>query len=869
MESYFTVTENILKRFFFIFGLTKDRYCENNHIAINLDLLLYKHLKSISYKRIIFYSMDEQLYFYDTDSFDMTKRPNETLKENFVKPETAKKPEIKPNRLQGPIPGKFKPAANNSSQNQEAEQTSPAAKTKDGKLHFGRMDANMAFERIDHCVRDKENKGIKTAVIFTNADDFIKYFVEGIDRRVFDSFNQFDALGPDNHNIVIFIFPEGSQYDVIANYEGSFFIRKISETNTINIYPPALDEIRNTINYYRLIHGLKVDFKCLDTVCKRIARELCKRRRSLKWLMAELKKNIEKDFILDTNRCDEMFGKKDNETAMQKLNKLIGMECVKREIRVMESKSKSDGKTAAACDDYHSRILPPVSKEDVRLNMHYVITGNPGTGKTTAARLLGEIMYESGYLNSGHTVEVTRKDLVAGFVGQTALKTKEKIEEAMGGVLFIDEAYSLVEGGENDFGREAVTELVAAMTAKNGLFSLVVAGYPKQMAGFIDSNPGLARRFKKVIHIDDYSPDELLKIFYSNLNRNSMGEKYAISDKLSEMLSSFFENWHKSRDKNWGNAGNAEKLLADMSGSWWDRGGEKTASGEMILDLCDIPKDKKQFCKPSEESKEDAMIKLTKLTGLSSVKERIAQLQRRIRLKGGAEPGHYVFSGNPGTGKTTVARLLGDILREEGVLRRGHVVEVLREDLVAGFVGQTAIKTKAKLEEALDGIFFLDEAYSLVSGGENDFGRESINTILAFMENNRKQICVIFAGYTKNMEEFVQSNPGLTRRITATLSFDDYNTDELISILHNFAGDFVLNPEFIKKSKQIFNYWIKNKDRTFGNAGQVRNYFAECEDVLYERIFNEYESDIPEEVKKTLTGRDIPAKYLSITGDSA
>jgi len=173
----------------------------------------------------------------------------------------------------------------------------------------------------------------------------------------------------------------------------------------------------------------------------------------------------------------------------------------------------------------------------------------------------------------------------------------------------------------------------------------------------------------------------------------------------------------------------------------------------------------------SNEFEKEAMIKLKSLTGLTRVKESIAKLQHRIKFEGVTEPGHYVFAGNPGTGKTTVARLLGDILREEGVLKKGHIVEVMHHDLVGSYVGQTAPKTEEKLEEALDGIFFLDEAYTL-NEGSGSFGKEAIDTILAFIENNRKRICVIFAGNTGDMEKFIQTNAGLTSRISETIIFD-------------------------------------------------------------------------------------------------
>ena len=860
MESFFTRNRSETGRFFFIFGHTNDWFCEDNLIRVNLDYIIYKHLKDIGYKRIIFYSMDEQLYFYDIDSFNWTRRPNEALKE---KPVT--RPVIRSNRLPGPIPGKLKPFANTSGQNHASERIEPLVY--DGKLHFGKMEASTAFERIDHCVRDREKTEIETAAIFTNADDFIKHFVEDINRRVFDSFNTFDRLGPDNHNIVLFIFPKGAQSKIAADYKDSFFEKKITEANTIIISPPTSAEIRNAINHYRLRRGLKVDFTCLDIVCKRIARELCKANFPLEWLMIALNdKIIENNLLLDTDGCDTMFGKKDNETAIQKLDKLVGMENVKKEIRALENilKNRAERNPSEVSDytDFKSRLVPVIPFDKKRYNMHYILTGNPGTGKTTVAKLLGDIYYELGYLESGHTVEVTRDDLVAGFVGQTAIKTKEKIEEAMGGVLFIDEAYSLAKGGENDFGPEAVSTLVEAMTDRNGRFAVVVAGYPQEMEEFLNLNPGLKDRFESTLHIEDYSPSELLDIFNMNMSK----EKFGSSENLSNIVTDFLKNWHSTRDKNWSNARGIEKLINRMYKNWELRGGEKTDSSDPILDIVDIPTELQQYCKPSQELKEDAMKELNKLTGLAGVKEMIGKLKRKVKYEHKTEPGHYIFAGNPGTGKTTVARLLGDILREEGVLKRGHVVPVGRVDLVAGYEGQSAIKTEKKLKEAIDGILFIDEAYSLYEGGrEHGFAKEVINTIVPFMENNRSRICVICAGYTKDMEDFIQSNDGFTSRFKEIINFDDYDTEELVNILQNFGKDFILQSEYIQKSRQIFDYWIRNKTRKFGNARDVRKYFDKCTDVLYERLDTEFiECDIPVDTRKTLTGQDIPLEYMAV-----
>ena len=493
-----------------------------------------------------------------------------------------------------------------------------------------------------------------------------------------------------------------------------------------------------------------------------------------------------------------------------------------------------------------------------------MLTGNPGTGKTTVARLLGEIYYDLGYLRSGHTVKVTRTELVAGFLGQTAIKTRTCIERAMGGVLFIDEAYSLVsqasEGTQDPFGKEAIETLLEAMSDLEGQFAVIAAGYPKEMKAFIQSNPGLPRRFAKTLHIDDYEPEELYKIFdlYAK-KRNCKPD-----DSLRAMLPQFFENWFRARDEQWGNAGSVEKLVKAMYGSWCERGDScKADSGKYVLTEKDIPPELKPHLQPVAVSKKGAMDRLQGLIGLAQVKKQIEALHAEmIVTKKAAEPGHYVFAGNPGTGKTTVARLWGDILCSVGVLRRGHVVQVGYEDLVSSIVGKTAPKTKAVVEKALDGILFIDEAYRLSSETNgSDVGQQAIDTLVPLMLNYKDRLCVICAGYTKPMEQFLQSNPGLESRFWGTIPFDDYNVDELMKILDCFAKKdaFTLEPEFLRQARLIFEDWILHKTDAFGNARDVHKFLRSCKSTLYPRLMKEYTADaIPEETKYILTAADIP-----------
>ena len=187
---------------------------------------------------------------------------------------------------------------------------------------------------------------------------------------------------------------------------------------------------------------------------------------------------------------------------------------------------------------------------------------------------------------------------------------------------------------------------------------------------------------------------------------------------------------------------------------------------------------------------------------------------------------HLVFSGNPGTGKTTVARILAEVYKEIGVLSEGQLIEVDRSGLVAGYVGQTAIKTQEKIEEAIGGILFVDEAYTLVKDG-NDYGQEAIDTILKAMEDHRDDFIVIVAGYTKQMKDFIDSNPGLKSRFNKFIEFPDYTADELVQIFTKMCVeyDFEMTAEAMEIMKKRIYTMEKNKNENFANARDVRNMF--------------------------------------------
>lgn len=529
------------------------------------------------------------------------------------------------------------------------------------------------------------------------------------------------------------------------------------------------------------------------------------------------------------------------EHSLEELNKLTGLENVKKEINEIVKLAKF--------------YIEQGDKPENKFTSHFVFLGNPGTGKTTVARLFSRIYCALGILPKGHLVETDRQGLVGVFVGQTAQKTKEMIDKAAGGTLFIDEAYTLSRGSSNtsnDFGGEAIETLLKRMEDYRGKFIVIAAGYTDEMNSFLESNPGLQSRFTRKILFEDFSPGELLRI-----TENSLTEKgYTIRAEAHELFQKYFNKIFRDRDKNFGNARIVRDIvdrvlknhllrIADIPFQERTELKLKEISVEDISEVISQPKNKKApKVQGDSELLDKCLFELSELAGLESVKDsvrklvsslKVAKLREEKGLKVIPRNLHSVFAGNPGTGKTTIARLLSKIYKEMGVLEKGHLVEVDRSGLVAGYQGQTAIKTDSVINKALGGTLFIDEAYSLTRSTD-DFGQETIDTLIKRMEDYEGKFVVIVAGYTNEMKEFIESNPGMKSRFTNYYTFEDYTPRQLLEIALGITekNNYKLDEGAWQLMLDICTDLYNKKDKNFGNARMVRN-------ILYKAISNQEE----------------------------
>ena len=452
--------------------------------------------------------------------------------------------------------------------------------------------------------------------------------------------------------------------------------------------------------------------------------------------------------------------------------------------------------------------------------------GPPGSGKSRVAAILARIYCDLGALSGGHLAEVTRTDLSGGRPSDTADLVKEAVKRGRGGILLVSDAHQ--PGADPAEDAHALRLLEQALEEhRDGDLIVVLAGPDQRLRRFLAAAPGLASRVPHIVTFRRYTADELAEIFAWRAAQAGFTVTGEAAAKAHSVIAG------SGRAAREGSARAALRLLdqAALAQARRVMAAGIGTGGMSELTADDVPGELTAAGPGGEPG--DPFAELDSMTGLAEVKAQVRllaaearadQLRRDAGMPDRATSRHLVFAGPPGTAKTTVARLIAAIYTQLGLLTSGHLVEVARADLIAPYVGQTAPMVTDAVSRALGGVLFIDEAYSLtLSDSPRDYGAEAIAALVKLMEDHRRDLVVIAAGYHDQMQQFLRANPGLASRFARTIRFPGYTDDELASIFTQMAeGDgFRLGDGVLSRLRQILTATPRGPD--FGNARHVRN----------------------------------------------
>ena len=844
-----------------IYGNTLDTFfVPEDYQFLSLDKLLSQYLKANGFDIVVFYDAGWQLHCYDEETVNLFRaiarnqnsQSNDSSNEEYQSCEDGR------------------PLGNMSLLN-----TKRINRTSSQEVNFENKDRTNTNENIPH----KTHQGYyslvsgeynalevleslffktepRTAVIISQ---FEESFITNSSRPQF--FNRLTRWAKEPAKQILnrcFITLNSKDEEELAKaITGTSFLKNIFEScqsgedrgGLVFLDTPGKDEIKALIHFYRLTKEKTITWEQFDNIIRWVERAEKQMNFWAKsfdhssfksFSVAAIKKLIKDEAIVT-----------DEKPARQRLEEMVGLRKAKADI------FKHINRLKLAREGILTQEVMP----------HMVFTGNPGTGKTTVARLVGEILEEEELLPKGNFVETNRAGLVAGYQGQTALKTSAVINRANRGVLFIDEAYSLIKDSENSFGEEAIDTLVPAMTNYADSMAVILAGYRNDINKLFEkANDGLKSRIGLIAHLDDYEPEELTGIFIQVLERSNRVIDPTLKDTALKIFKYIV---NKERGAKFGNARVAEEVASQVIQSHVERCHNENLDirNTAISDLDFLPAYRKEIYASSRLEEINPWEKLQGMVGLDNVKVRIknffdlhAYNQENPAAMEGARL-HMVFMGNPGTGKTTVARLIGNIFKDAGILKRGHLVTANRENIVGQHIGHTEKNIKDLVNEALDGVLFIDEAYSLAEPEGSGFGKTAIDTLVPLMEDNRGRLMIILAGYPAQIEELIRTNPGLKSRFLSKnfITFDDYTPRELHQILDWHIRKKLLSfPNEVRQNcRNVLTNLYNNKGEDFGNARVVEN-------LLIDMMANFAGRCIPQNLNLNETSyalEDIPLDY--------
>jgi len=794
-----------------IYGLTaaNEYYVDKDLRSYYLWEELYLYLHENGYITV-FYNIDDNEFSYQERDLELFFRKIEVNEEGHQDSLSQGSPRRRHTRCRGPL-GFAHPYSSANSRTSDSSVPPPSARSNEGQhnasglqshypdfqVHYSGMTGDFfqtvrrrsGLEFLECCFRyAEEYKERKLAVVFTIPESSE---VESQHYNLAWTKIRKYIQGHGKANLSLRILVLYSSPDTKALFDpdncGAFFYLKyfkdlFNSTNLFRIGRPGMDEIGNVLNKRRVEeNGLDGFFNLpFQTVCRNLWQDFplrdekgnkitdpdTHRTRQLQMVKEMMPPALPKPIL------EISLQKLKDEGGWKKLDSLIGMDDIKNKIRAY----------IKAFHDFRE------GRNDT-FNPHIALTGNPGTGKTTVARIIGEILREEGLLAHGHFVETSRSDLVGQYVGETSVKTSDVCRQARGGVLFVDEAYLLCDedqqgGSGPDYGLESIGAMLPFMTSTGKDYVFVFAGYPEKIDYFLKKgNPGLRGRVPYIWKIEDYQPDVLYQIAKNALGDMEVTEEFRVA---LQMLLAY--KYAMRSPKNWRNAGEAENIVQKIKTNYSEQG----KNGPMDVDS--IPEEYIRHIKDiSVEEEQAIMHDLNELIGLGEVKMKLQGLISKVLsnryimrnskdIAPSAENLNFVFTGNSGTGKTTVAKMIGRILYSFGIL---EFPDVIKADVRIINHGDPAHNIVEYFDKAVGKVLFIDEAYSLINNGDV----RAIDAMVdALTDDNYKgKLCVILAGYPIQIKRLLNSNEGMPSRFPNEIRFEDYTSEELWRILQLMA----------------------------------------------------------------------------------
>lgn len=879
----------------------KDIYCTNGLEILTYNQILDRNLRDDGYQRIVFFKNTGEGFIthcydhFSKVSFLNPKKAYEMFdvnhinesKENIVK-------ELSRKEVNDLFSKKGK-----TNQKQEIEVNK--------KIENYEGFVEILKTNIKNCLEDEK---IKTAIIFSA--DTKKYFSNQVIRQYnsdLDLFFKYLEENKTNGNIIIFTFDNlgefarfGVECDEIfpifkklgADSHGINYIER--ETDYFKMYQeifgdslhlfltPNIDEIQNLIERFVLMNDFDFNDQEIELIARIIKDEMHKVDNkdriieelfinpqspllSIQNTLLEKKHQPEKQTQENYHKLQKYIQKYQEKNTIQDVRKMVGIEEFLMHIDKIQKAYQAQKRhtNQKVIQDKDLTRLGSVYQDiefttDFKLLLNTLLLGNPGTGKTTVARLYGQILKEMGIIKNGHVVEVSKSTLKGEYVGQSIAKMNKALQDAEGGVLFIDEFYTFNTSSKNSvsdsYDKEIIEVILTAAVNPKIHVVFVGAGYEKQTLDMINKVEGLASRFPSHVHLHDYDAHQMYDIFLQWLNDHQL----CMSEDFQKMSFDFLSNWHVDRyshpSKEWANVRTLENEFLNPL---------KNHIIDHVLCENTIPQDLKKYYCPKEQFQKEVYHGLDRLIGLQNVKN---ELQSKIITVKHVSPQlrkkyfqyNYIFAGNPGTGKTEVARQFGKICALYHIVECGRTFEIDIENFMGhANAGEMLLE---ELTKGLGNVVFIDEAYRLdpVAHSRSDV-LELYTTLMKFMEDHKGEIIIILAGYSQEMKRFIEANPGMTSRVTQDnfIKFDDYSTDELIQILElNLHEDHIdYDPAILDGVRLSIEKARKEDPIKFGNAryitrNRIPKYLVNKSKRIDQYMEEHHVSQVPQHINRII-----------------